>query len=95
MFAFLSMVMHTEETDDCPFSSMELCIVCEKEAKNAVFAMLNQLEIYFANITYIDQEELEKDSLYLHRFVSEYDNYSDTPCPSALHLHLLVLSPIR
>ncbi len=58
--------------------------------------MLNQLEIYTrtrpsAKITYLDQE---KDSLYLHRFVSEYDNYSDTPCPSALHLHLLVLSPI-
>ena len=90
MFAFLSMVMHTEETDECPFSNMELCIVCEKEAKNAVFAMLNKLEIYFAKITYIDQEELEKDSLYLHRFVSEYD----TEYQSVLHLHLLVLSPI-
>ena len=88
MFAFLSMVIHTEETDDCPFSNMELCIVCEKEAKNAVFAMLNQLEIYFAKITYIDQEELEKNSLYLHRFVSEYDSNDE------LHLHLLVLSPI-
>ena len=88
MFAFLSMVIHTEETDTCPFSNMELCIVCEKEAKDAVFAMLNQLEIYFAKITYIDQTELEKDSLYLHRFVSEYDN-SD-----GLHLHLLILSPI-
>ena len=93
MFAFLSMVMHTEETNDCPFSYMELCIVCEKEAKHAVFAMLNQLEIYTrtrpsAKITYIDQEELEKDSLYLHRFVSEYDS------EDALHLHLLVLSPI-
>ena len=88
MFAFLSMVMHTEETDECPFSNMELCIVCEKEAKDAVFAMLNQLEIYFAKITYIDKEELEKDSLYLHRFVSEYDN------SEGLHLHLLVLSPI-
>ena len=94
MFAFLSMVMHTEETDTCPFSNMELCIVCEKEAKDAVFAMLNQLEIYFAKITYIDQEELEKDLLYLHRFVSEYDNYSDTAFPSGLHLHLLVFSPI-
>ena len=95
------MVMHTEETDECPFSNMELCIVCEKEAKNAVFAMLNQLEIYTilpkagwentrpsAKLTYIDQEELEKDSLYLHRFVSEYDSND------ALHLHLLVLSPI-
>ena len=50
--------------------------------------MLNQLEIYFEKITYIDQEELEKDSLYLHRFVSEYDNND------GLHLHLLVLSPI-
>lgn len=88
MFAFLSMVIHTEETDNCPFSNMELCIVCEKEAKNAAFAMLNLLEIYFAKITYIDQEELEKDSLYLHRFVSEYDNND------GLHLHLLVLSPI-
>ena len=88
MFAFLSMVIHTEETDECPFSNMELCIVCEKEAKNAVFAMLNQLEIYFAKVKYIDQEELEKDSLYLHRFVSEYDN------DDGLHLHILVLSPI-
>ena len=88
MFAFLSMVIHTEETDTCPFSNMELCIVCEKGAKNAVFAMLNQLEIYFAKITYINQEELEKDSLYLHRFVSKYDN------DDGLHLHLLVLSPI-
>ena len=88
MFAFLSMVMHTEETDECPFSYMELCIVCEKEAKNAVFSLLDQLKIYFAKITYIDQEELEKDSLYLHRFVSEYDS------EDALHLHLLILSPI-
>jgi len=96
MFAFLSMVIHTEETDTCPFSNMELCIVCEKEAKNTVFAMINKLEIYFAKITYIDQKELENDSLYLHRFVSEYDSYSDTPCciSSTLHLHLLVLSPI-
>ena len=89
MFAFLSMVMHTEETDTCPFSNMELCIVCEKEAKDAVFAMLNQLEIYFAKITYMNQEELEKDSLYLHRFVGEYDNGDGLH-----HLHLLVLSPI-
>ena len=88
MFAFLSMVIHTEETDMCPFSNMELCIVCEKEAIDAVFAMLNQLKIYFAKITYIDQEELEKDSLYLHRFVSDYNNND------GLHLHLLVLSPI-
>ena len=100
MFAFLSMFTNTEETIDDPYSNMELCIVCEKEAKNAVFAMLNQLEIYTilpkagwentrpsAKITYIDQEELEKDSLYLHRFVSNYDN-------DELHLHLLVLSPI-
>ena len=94
MFAFLSMVIHIEETEDCPFSYMELCIVCEKEAKDAVFAMLNQLEIYTrtrpsAKITYIDQEELEKDSLYLHRFVGEYDNGDGLH-----HLHFLVLSPI-
>ena len=93
MFAFISMVIHTEETEDSQFSYMELCIVCEKEAKDAVFAMLNQLEIYTrtrpsAKLTYIDQEELEKDSLYLHRFVSEYDNND------GLHLHLLILSPI-
>ena len=94
MFAFLSMVIHTEETDNCPFSNMELCIVCEKEAKDAVFAMLNQLEIYFAKITYIDQKELEKDSLYLHRFVSEYDSEANTSYHSQSHLHLLVLSPI-
>ena len=90
MFAFLSMVIHTEEKEDCPLGHMELCIMCEKKAKNAVSAMLmlNQLEIYFAKITYIDQEELEKDSLYLYRFVGEYDN------DDGLHLHLLVLSPI-
>ena len=88
MFAFLSIIMHTEETDECPFSNMELCIICEKEAKDAVFAMLNQLEIYFTKITYIDQEELEKDYLYLHRFVSDYNN------DDGLHLHLLILSPI-
>ena len=103
MFAFLCMIMHTEETlfsqpavgrirdaseYKCTLAHMELCIVCEKEAKDAIFAMLNQLEIYFAEITYINQEELEKDSLYLHRFVSEYDNND------GLHLHLLILSPI-
>ena len=81
--------MHTEENRRMPiFQHGVVYRMRKRSQKTAVFAMLNQLEIYFTKITYIDQEELEKDSLYLHRFVSEYDN-SD-----GLHLHLLVLSPI-